>query len=62
MDLEKIKITPEAFSRICDLLNANFGEIDLKALSENDLHYFIATCIDAAYKVGLSDGLETFKS
>jgi hypothetical protein len=62
MDLEKIKMTPEAFSKICDILNTNFGNIDLKTLSENDLHYFIATCIEAAYKVGLSDGLETFKS
>lgn len=62
MDLETIKITPEAFSKICNILDVNFGEIDVKALSETDLHYFIATCIEAAYKVGFSDGLETFKS
>jgi hypothetical protein len=57
MDLEKIKLTPEAFTRICELLNNNFGEVELKNLNEDDLHYFIATCMEASYKIGVQDGL-----
>lgn len=56
MNISEIKITEAAFDEIGAILSINFGEISLKTLTEETFYIFLATTIEASYRVGFKDG------
>ena len=56
MDIESIKITVDAVNKVCEILNVNYGDVDMKSLSEENLFVFLATAIEAGYRIGFIDG------
>lgn len=57
MNIEDVKITPEAVEKVCAILSNNYGsDIDFKTMSNANLDVFLATAIEAAYRIGFLDG------
>ncbi len=56
MDLNDIKFPESSYNDIVEILDNNFGEIDVAQLSQDDFIVFMAATINAAYKIGFRDG------
>lgn len=56
MNIEEVRIPVKAVEKVCSILVTNYGNPNFKTLSNANLELFIATAIEAAYRVGYLDG------
>lgn len=57
MNIEDVTITVEALEKVCSILDNNYGaDINFKTMSEDNMNVFLATAIEAAYRIGFLDG------
>jgi hypothetical protein len=57
MDISNFKIPEASFDDIAKILDQNYGEVTLQSLNDQTFILFVGTAIDAAYRIGLRDGL-----
>jgi hypothetical protein len=59
MKLEDIKLTEADYNKIAAILDTNFGEVTLQTLNDETFIIFVATVLDASYRVGFQAGAES---
>jgi hypothetical protein len=61
-DIEKVKMPEASYNDIASILDQNYGEVSLESLDERTFAIFLATAIEAAYRVGFRDGAASVNS
>ena len=59
MEINDIVFKEDAYNRIGAVLDENFGEIDVKTLTDETLAIFLAAAIKISYQIGYYDGAQS---